>query len=118
MPYVCACLCRLLTLLLDINGIRKSDVTDSGTQYEGWKYIYSGYTHSRYPKPSFIWKFKGQNLRENNRISISEDGNLYIAQLSFNDAGRYSCEMRLGSLTQQRETIKLTVRCKMSISLL
>jgi hypothetical protein len=84
-------------------------VTRSGTQYQGWEYIYTGYKHSKYPKPTFIWRFNGRILQESKRISISEDGNLYIAQLSLNDAGKYSFEMQLGSLRQQRESINLQV---------
>ena len=81
----------------------------SGTQYQGWKYVFTGYRNSKYPKPKFIWKKDGQLLRESERISISEEGNLYIAQLSLNDAGKYSCEVQLSSLRQTRETIDLQI---------
>ena len=84
----------------------------TGTQNQGWSYIYKDYSHSKYPKPKFIWKFKGRRLVENDRISISEDGNLYIAKLTLDDAGKYSCEMQLGTLRQTRESINLQVTRK------
>ncbi|XP_028395112.1 protein sidekick-1-like [Dendronephthya gigantea] len=101
-----------------INGVTKRDVTVYGTQYQGWKYVFdrSHYSYSEYPKPKFIWKFKGRTLRESNRISISAEGNLYIAQLSLDDAGKYTFEMELGSLKQQRESVTLQVATASSTS--
>lgn len=90
----------------------KRDVTVQGTQYQGWKYVFdrSYYSHSEYPKAKkFIWKFNGRTLKESDRISISAEGDLYIAKLSLNDAGRYTFEMELGSLTQKRESVTLQV---------
>ena len=102
----------------DLNDkIGKTDVVRSGTQYEGWKYIFTGYKTSKYPKPKFIWKKDGRLLRETERISVSEEGNLYIAQLSFNDAGKYSCEVQLSTLKQTRELITLQVASMFVISL-
>ena len=91
----------------------KRDVTVSSEEWQPWEYIFTNYKHSRFPKPKYYWKFKGRSLRETERISISEDGNLYIAQVQEDDAGRYSFEIEITStLKEKREDVILQVSSK------
>ncbi|XP_021121711.1 contactin-4 isoform X3 [Heterocephalus glaber] len=43
------------------------------------------------PKPVYTWKKGRDLLRENERITISEDGNLRIINVTKSDAGSYTC---------------------------
>ncbi|XP_025741487.1 contactin-4 isoform X2 [Callorhinus ursinus] len=43
------------------------------------------------PKPVYIWKKGRDILRENERITISEDGSLKIVNVTKSDAGSYTC---------------------------
>ncbi|KAM5279794.1 contactin-4 isoform 4-T4 [Ctenodactylus gundi] len=43
------------------------------------------------PKPVYTWKKGRDILRENERITISEDGNLRIVNVTKSDAGSYTC---------------------------
>ncbi|KAF3828973.1 hypothetical protein GH733_003237 [Mirounga leonina] len=43
------------------------------------------------PKPVYIWKKGRDILRENERITISEDGSLKIVSVTKSDAGSYTC---------------------------
>ena len=95
-----------------MSGTTKADVPVTGIQGQPWKYVFSHYGHSKYPKPTFIWTFKRQTLKETERISVSENGDLYIAQLSINDAGKYTFEIRNGLQTQRRESITLKISGK------
>lgn len=92
-----------------LSGVTKGNVIESGQEWQPWKYVFTGYGHSHYPRPTFIWKFKGTVLKETERISISENGDLYIAQLNINDAGKYSCEINNQFKKQTRELINLKI---------
>ncbi|XP_077649568.1 contactin-4 isoform X4 [Urocitellus parryii] len=43
------------------------------------------------PKPVYTWKKGKDLLRENERITISDDGNLRIVNVTKSDAGSYTC---------------------------
>ena len=48
---------------------------------------------NQYPKPKYMWKKNGVKIVEDERIGISKEHALYIANLKTSDAGRYTCEI-------------------------
>lgn len=70
--------------------VSSGTITRSATQYTGFKYTFSlTDTFPNYPTTSYIWTHGDRSLLENERISVSDTGNLYIALLKISDLGIY-----------------------------
>jgi len=68
-----------------------SSITRIATQYTGFKYTYSlTDTFPEHPKTTYTWTHNGLSLLENQRISVSDTGNLYIAHAQIVDLGTYA----------------------------
>ena len=81
---------------------------------QGGKLSYDYPVVKSFPKPTITWTKSGSALSENERISFSATGNLYIGNVDVNDAGNYQSKVE-NTVTGQsfnRGTISLGVTGK------
>ena len=90
-------------------------VTRTVRQHSGFKNTFSlTDTFPDHPKTSYSFTRSGVSITENDRISISDTGNLYIANIQIADLGVYKSIVRnsVTSTQYSRPDLDIQLQCK------
>lgn len=105
------------TFIADLEVFPNAGASVSTSALQGGDFTYDYPMVKSFPKPQITWTKSGSTLNENQRISFSNTGNLYIGNVDVNDAGNYKSNVG-NSVTGQsydRGTISLGVTGKISL---
>ncbi|XP_078347645.1 protein sidekick-2-like isoform X2 [Oculina patagonica] len=102
---------RLLIQVAYLEVFPNAGAAVSTSALQGGEFTYDYPMVKSFPKPQITWTKSGSTLNENERISFSNSGNLYIGNVDVNDAGNYQSKVKNTVTTQSydRGTISLGV---------
>ena len=102
------------TYIADLEVIPNAGASVSTSALQGGEFIYDYPVVKSFPKPQITWRKSGSTLNENERISFSNTGNLYIGNVDVNDVGYYKSKVEntVTSQSYDRGTISLGVTGK------
>ena len=106
------------TYIADLEVFPNAGASVSTSALQGGSFTYDYPVVKSFPKPQITWTKSGSTLNENERVSFSNTGNLYIGNVDVNDAGNYKSKVEntVTSQSYDRGTISLGVTGKSSVS--